>query len=155
MGVTKNLTGLSERQIRYYEKANLVQPARTAGKQRLYSPADVEQLLRIKVLLAEGYSLEEVRQLLSAPPYQDVNWMALLRSPGWQRQNRHQRALRLRDLAPLRVLAQYRRQHPPAIDRLYRGGTASAAILHQGSRLFPLYGPQIVNFGWVPKEQPR
>jgi len=54
MRVVEHLTGLSGRRIRYYEQLGLVRPARTAGGQRLFSPADVGTLLEIKAALAEG-----------------------------------------------------------------------------------------------------
>lgn len=64
IGVVEKLTGLSGRQIRYYEKTGLVIPARTKGNQRLYSPLDVDKLLRVKTLLAEGLNVEGVRAML-------------------------------------------------------------------------------------------
>lgn len=65
IGVVQKLTGLSGRQIRYYEKAGLLSPHRTEGNQRLYSPAEVELLLEIKGLLAEGLNIEGVKALLA------------------------------------------------------------------------------------------
>jgi MerR family glutamine synthetase transcriptional repressor len=67
IGIVQKLTDLSGRQIRYYEQQELLSPERTKGNQRLYSPIDVERLLRIKQLLAEGLTLEGVRQQLDAP----------------------------------------------------------------------------------------
>jgi len=61
IGVVKNMTGLSKRQIRYYETTELVIPERTSGNQRLYSMADVEKLLRIKKLLERGLNIDDVR----------------------------------------------------------------------------------------------
>lgn len=55
MGVAERVTGLSRRQIRYYESAGLLQPQRTGGGHRLYSDRDVQTLLRIKVLRANGF----------------------------------------------------------------------------------------------------
>ncbi|MBE3583328.1 MAG: MerR family transcriptional regulator [Limnochordaceae bacterium] len=65
IGVVEKLTGLTGRQIRYYEKTGLVIPARTQGNQRLYAPIDVDRLLRVKELLAEGLNVEGVRAILS------------------------------------------------------------------------------------------
>lgn len=59
IGVVRKLTGLTERQIRYYDRKGLVVPHRTEGKRRLYSRADVEKLLAIKRLLAGGFTLWE------------------------------------------------------------------------------------------------
>lgn len=61
IGVVKNLTGLSKRQIRYYEETELVIPERTSGNQRLYSLVDVEKLLRVKKLIERGMNIEEVK----------------------------------------------------------------------------------------------
>ena len=65
IGVVQKLTGLSGRQIRYYESVGLLAPYRTKGNQRLYSPADVDLLLEIKRLLAEGLNIEGVRAQLA------------------------------------------------------------------------------------------
>lgn len=66
IGVVERLTGLSARKIRYYEAMGLITPSRTPGNQRLYSPADVDRLLEIKRLLAEGLNLHGVRARLHA-----------------------------------------------------------------------------------------
>lgn len=65
IGVVQKLTGLSGRQIRYYEKVGLLSPHRTQGNQRLYSPEEVDLLLKIKALLAEGLNIEGVRARLA------------------------------------------------------------------------------------------
>lgn len=138
IGVTKNLTGLTERQIRYYEAAQLLQPVRTPGNQRLYSPADIEQLLRIKILVGRGLTLDDVRQALADRAGKNNNWLLQMRNGAQYRPRRRQRPIRLRDLPSLRVLARYHHQHPPTVDRLYRGGMGSAVItLRQGLRLYP------------------
>lgn len=64
IGVVQKLTGLSGRQIRYYESVGLFEPYRTKGNQRLYSPNDVDLLLEIKRLLADGLNIEGVRAQL-------------------------------------------------------------------------------------------
>jgi len=64
-------TGLSERQIRYYEKLGLVQPARSRGRQRLYAPADVERLRQIKEWMDAGVALKTIRE-----------WVKRERDPG-------------------------------------------------------------------------
>lgn len=65
IGVVQKLTGLSGRQIRYYEQVGLINPQRTKGNQRLYSPSEVDRLLDIKSLLAQGLNIEGVRTQLS------------------------------------------------------------------------------------------
>mgnify|MGYP001067375911 CR=1 FL=1 len=64
IGVAQKLTGLSGRQIRYYESEGLLKPHRTKGNQRLYSPSDVDLLLKIKSLLEQGLNIEGVRAKL-------------------------------------------------------------------------------------------
>jgi MerR family glutamine synthetase transcriptional repressor len=58
------LTGLSARQVRYYETKNLITPTRTAGKQRLYSRDQVHLLQMVKRLLDEGYTLTNIQSLV-------------------------------------------------------------------------------------------
>ncbi len=61
MRVVRRLTGLTDRQIRYYEQTGLVVPARTPGRQRLYSQEDIERLLRVKALLAQGFTVKGIQ----------------------------------------------------------------------------------------------
>src|SRR5207302_5064620 len=64
-------TGLTPRAIRYYEELGLVRPCeRTAGGFRLFTDADIAQLLRINELQTLlgfsllGFSLAEIKQTL-------------------------------------------------------------------------------------------
>lgn len=66
MGVAERLTGLTGRQIRYWEQHGLIAPTRTRGRQRLYSEADIARLKEIKRLMGEGMALERVKQYLAA-----------------------------------------------------------------------------------------
>lgn len=61
MGVAERLTGLTARQIRYWEQHGLLVPSRTKGGQRMYSEADVLKLKEIKRLMGEGMTLERVK----------------------------------------------------------------------------------------------
>jgi len=65
IGAIGRRTGLSERQIRYYEQQGLVSPRRTPGGQRLYGEADVARLLEIRRILASGQTLAAARRLLA------------------------------------------------------------------------------------------
>jgi MerR family transcriptional regulator, global nitrogen regulator len=58
----EELTGLTARQIRYYEQRKLVIPARTEGGTRKYSINDVEKLIDINSKIIEGHSTYEIRQ---------------------------------------------------------------------------------------------
>lgn len=64
IGRVVELTGLSARQVRYYEKKNLISPSRTAGNQRLYSRDQVHLLQLVKRLLEEGYTLTNIQGLV-------------------------------------------------------------------------------------------
>jgi MerR family glutamine synthetase transcriptional repressor len=71
MRIVVERTGLTPRQIRYYEQQGLVVPERSPGGQRLYRPEQVELLRQIRVWLAEGESLATVRERLRAPARQE------------------------------------------------------------------------------------
>lgn len=64
IGIVKDLTGLTARQIRYYEEHQLIHPARTEGNQRLFSFNDVDRLLEIKDLIEKGINLAGIKQVL-------------------------------------------------------------------------------------------
>ncbi|MFZ5827141.1 MAG: MerR family transcriptional regulator [Bacillota bacterium] len=66
MGVAERLTGLTARQIRYWEKHGLLAPSRTRGRQRMYSEADILRLKEIKRLMHEGMTLERVKAYYAA-----------------------------------------------------------------------------------------
>lgn len=64
IGIVSELTGLSERQIRYYEERKLVFPDRTPGGSRRYSFLDVELLVEIANKIEDGVQTYEIRQEL-------------------------------------------------------------------------------------------
>lgn len=66
IGIVTKLTGLTQRQVRYYEAMDLISPARSKGNQRLYSPEDVDTLLMIKALLAKGLTLQGIKSILES-----------------------------------------------------------------------------------------
>lgn len=67
IGEVAELTGLTQRTLRYYEELQLLDPpTRMAGGFRLYSPADVARLqhvVRLKQLL--GFSLAEIKEIIA------------------------------------------------------------------------------------------
>lgn len=67
MRVVKEQTGLTARQIRYYDEVGLVFPDRTRGNQRLFSEGDISRLNRIKELLEKGYTIEAIKTKLNQP----------------------------------------------------------------------------------------
>ncbi|MCE7794383.1 MerR family transcriptional regulator [Salipaludibacillus sp. CUR1] len=62
IGITSELTGLSERQIRYYEERKLVFPDRSKGGTRKYSFADVERLVDVANKMEDGMQTFEIRK---------------------------------------------------------------------------------------------
>ncbi|MFP4660622.1 MAG: MerR family transcriptional regulator [Halanaerobiales bacterium] len=67
MRVVKEETGLTSRQIRYYDETGLVFPERTKGNQRLFSEEDISRMKKIKSLLDEGYTIEAIKNKLNQP----------------------------------------------------------------------------------------
>jgi MerR family transcriptional regulator, copper efflux regulator len=66
IGQVAERTGLSLRTIRFYEESGLVVPTgRSEGGFRLYSADDVARLEVVKRVKPLGFSLEEVRELLT------------------------------------------------------------------------------------------
>jgi len=67
IGEVAERTGLSLRTIRYYEEVGLVTPStRSQGGFRLYTEVDVARLELIKRMKPLEFSLEEMRELLTA-----------------------------------------------------------------------------------------
>ena len=62
MGVVIKLTGLTARQIRYYEARHLIAPQRSKGNRRLYSLNDVDRLLDIKDDLNAGLDIAGIQR---------------------------------------------------------------------------------------------
>lgn len=62
IGTVHELTGLSLRQIRYYEERGLIYPERTKRGTRKYSFSDVETLLQIADKREEGVQTYEIRK---------------------------------------------------------------------------------------------
>ena len=50
ISVAARMVGLHAQTLRHYERAGLIAPSRSHGRQRLYSMADVARLRRIKTL---------------------------------------------------------------------------------------------------------
>jgi MerR family transcriptional regulator, global nitrogen regulator len=62
IGIVRELTGLSERQIRYYEERKLIFPDRSSGGSRKYSFSDIELLMEIANKIEDGVQTHEIRQ---------------------------------------------------------------------------------------------
>lgn len=68
IGIVEKLTGLSARQIRYYERNGLIQVQRTEGKHRLFSLNDIFKLSQINEMLALEGNLAQVKRAMAALP---------------------------------------------------------------------------------------
>ena len=53
ISVAARMVGLHAQTLRYYERAGLLRPSRSMGRQRLYSQLDIERLRRIRTLTDE------------------------------------------------------------------------------------------------------
>ena len=65
ISVAAEMVSMPMQNLRVYERRGLLEPDRTPGGTRLYSPADIERLHRIRDLLAEGLNLAGVARVLS------------------------------------------------------------------------------------------
>lgn len=62
IGTVSELTGLTPRQIRYYEERKLIFPERTKGGTRKYSFEDIETLIEIANKMEDGLHTFEIRK---------------------------------------------------------------------------------------------
>lgn len=60
IGIVSELTGLSVRQIRYYEERSLIYPQRSTRGTRKYSFSDVERLMDIANKREDGVQTAEI-----------------------------------------------------------------------------------------------
>lgn len=64
ISVAADLVGMTPQNLRLYEARGLLDPARTAGGTRRYSPDDVSRLQRISELLSQGVNLSGIALVL-------------------------------------------------------------------------------------------
>jgi len=64
ISVAAGMVSMEVQNLRVYERRGLIEPDRTPGGTRLYSPADIERLHRIRDLLAKGLNLAGIREVL-------------------------------------------------------------------------------------------
>lgn len=67
IGELANRAGLRASAIRYYEETGLLRPAARVSGRRLYEPSAVERLRLIRGCQQLGFSLADVRQLVTSP----------------------------------------------------------------------------------------
>ena len=63
--VQQNYPDVTHSSLRFLEREGLLRAFRTKGRHRLYGPADVERILKIKAWQTERLSLETIRQRLN------------------------------------------------------------------------------------------
>jgi MerR family mercuric resistance operon transcriptional regulator len=73
IGELSKRTSCNIETIRYYERVGIIDPPPRKGKYRDYGPKDVERLRFIRRGRELGFSLDEVRTLLSLAPRQDIH----------------------------------------------------------------------------------
>lgn len=64
ISVAADMASMQVQNLRVYERRGLIAPDRTPGGSRLYSNADVERLVRIGQLLADGLNLVGIARVL-------------------------------------------------------------------------------------------
>jgi DNA-binding transcriptional MerR regulator len=62
IGAVSEITGLSERQIRYYEDKELISPSRTSGGTRKYSFNDIEKIVEVSKKIKKGIPTFKIKQ---------------------------------------------------------------------------------------------
>lgn len=65
ISVAAEMTSMQVQNLRVYERRGLLEPDRTAGGTRLYSPDDIDRLHRIRQLLAAGLNLAGIAAVLA------------------------------------------------------------------------------------------
>ena len=60
--IVTEMTGLSVRQIRYYEERELIFPKRNSSGTRMYSFSDIERLMDIAEKIEDGVRTREMRK---------------------------------------------------------------------------------------------
>ena len=51
ISVAARIVGVHAQTLRHYERAGLIWPSRTTGRQRLYSMADIDRIRRLRTLI--------------------------------------------------------------------------------------------------------
>jgi MerR family transcriptional regulator/heat shock protein HspR len=71
ISVAAELTGLTVRSLRLYERHGLLNPARTAGGTRRFSQDDLRRARRIADLMADGVNLAGIGKILGLEQHTD------------------------------------------------------------------------------------
>ncbi len=65
ISVAAEMVSMQVQNLRVYERHGLVEPDRTPGGTRLYSPSDLDVLAHIRDLLADGLNLAGISRVLA------------------------------------------------------------------------------------------
>ncbi|HUY64008.1 MAG TPA: MerR family transcriptional regulator [Acidimicrobiales bacterium] len=106
ISVAAELAGVHPQTLRFYERKGLIDPLRTGGGNRRYSPSDIERLRRVQALTAAGLNLQGAKRVLELEAELERLQAELDRARSEAREavartHRHYR----RDLVPLRQAA--------------------------------------------------
>jgi DNA-binding transcriptional MerR regulator len=77
IGEAAALVGITTKALRHYEKIGLLNPAREDNGYRLYRPADILRLERIRQLQSLGLSLRRIKRILDEIENEDL-WLLVL-----------------------------------------------------------------------------
>jgi MerR family glutamine synthetase transcriptional repressor len=65
ISAVRELTGLTDRQIRYYESKSLLTTVRNSGGQRKFSLNDIEKLIDVRNMLSSGDSIKDIQEFMN------------------------------------------------------------------------------------------
>ena len=65
ISIAARMVGMHQQTLRYYERVGLIEPSRSRGNIRLYSPADINRLRQIQRLITDlGVNLAGVEVII-------------------------------------------------------------------------------------------
>ncbi|WP_179295641.1 MerR family transcriptional regulator [Bacillus sp. FJAT-45350] len=87
ISVVEEMTGLTARQIRYYEDQGLITPARNDGNQRIFSLQDIDCFAEIKSLIDQGVNIAGIKAVFESkeqkaniiPHVSEEEWKEMLK----------------------------------------------------------------------------
>jgi DNA-binding transcriptional MerR regulator len=80
IGEVARRTGLASSALRYYERAGLLSPAARAGGRRHYGSSGIERVALIQLCQDAGFTLREIRALLTAWSRRSRLWAPLAKA---------------------------------------------------------------------------
>jgi len=80
IGELARRTGLASSALRYYERAGLLSPTARTGGRRQYGPSSTERVALIQLCQDAGFTLREIRALLTAWTRRSRLWAPLAKA---------------------------------------------------------------------------